>query len=337
VSGQAAAGRRGRDRRPVSPSRPIRTVFFGSGSFALPVLEALAGLPGFELAAIVSAPDRPAGRAGILTPTPAALRTRELDLPLLQPRRVRSPESIAALAAFAPDLAVLADYGQLIPESLIGLPRLGFLNLHPSALPRHRGASPVQATILAGDTTSAVTLLCLTAELDAGPIVASAPVEVRPDDTAPVLERRAAGAAAGLLVRTLPDWVAGRIEPVPQAAAGVTMTHPLRREDGLLDPAHPAADLERQVRAFQPWPGSHLQTPLGRIVVWSSSVEPGLAGDEPGRLVADERGLVLPTTSDRLRLETVQLAGGRPMRSTELLRGHSLPAGAPGRTAPGSR
>ena len=312
-------------------------MFFGSGSFALPILEALAGLPDFELAAIVSAPDRPAGRAGSLTPTPAALRARELGLPLLQPRRVGSPESMVALAAIAPDLAVLADYGQLIPESLIEMPRLGFLNLHPSALPRHRGASPVPATILAGDTTSAVTLLCLTAELDAGPIVASVPLEVRLDDTAPVVEQRAAAAAASLLVRTLPDWVAGRIEPVPQAAAGVTMTRPLRREDGLLDPGHPAAELERQVRAFQPWPGSHLQTPLGRIVVWSSSVEAGLAGDEPGRLVADERGLVLPTASGRLRLETVQLAGGHLMRSIELLRGHPLPAADPGRTASGSR
>jgi methionyl-tRNA formyltransferase len=326
VSGQAAAGLRGRDRMTASPSRRIRTIFFGSGSFALPILDALAELPDFELAAIVSAPDRPAGRAGIPTPTPVALRTRQMGLPLLQPQRVRSPASIAALAALAPDLAVLADYGQLIPESLMGLPRLGFLNLHPSALPRHRGASPVPATILAGDTTSAVTLLCLTAELDAGPIVASAILEVRPDDTAPVLERRAAGVAASLLVRTLPDWVAGRIEPVPQAAAGVTMTRPLRREDGLLDPTHPAAELERQVRAFQPWPGSHLETPLGRIVVWSSSVEPGTTADEPGMLVADSRGLVLFAADGRLRLETVQLAGGRRMRALELLRGHPLPA-----------
>ena len=131
----------------------IRTVFFGSGSFAVPILDALVAIPAVRVEAVVSAPDRPVGRKAILTPTPVAARAAELGLPLLQPARVRGPESVAALRALAPDLAVLADYGQLIPASLLDLPPRGFLNLHPSALPRHRGAAPIPATILAGDTT----------------------------------------------------------------------------------------------------------------------------------------------------------------------------------------
>ena len=135
----------------ADPSSAVQTVFFGSGSFAVPILDALFALPGISVAGVVSAPDRPAGRKAVLTPTPVAARARELGLPLLQPARVRRPEGVEAVRTLAPDLAVLADYGQLIPRELLELPPRGFLNLHPSALPRHRGAAPIPATILAGD------------------------------------------------------------------------------------------------------------------------------------------------------------------------------------------
>jgi methionyl-tRNA formyltransferase len=135
----------------AQPSTVVRAVFFGSGAFAVPILDAFVDIPGVRVEAVVSAPDRPVGRKAILTPTPVAARARELGLLLLQPVRVRKPEAVEALAAVAPDLVVLADYGQLIPRVLLELPPRGFLNLHPSALPRHRGAAPIPATILAGD------------------------------------------------------------------------------------------------------------------------------------------------------------------------------------------
>ncbi|HEY5486456.1 MAG TPA: methionyl-tRNA formyltransferase, partial [Candidatus Limnocylindrales bacterium] len=156
-------------------STVVRAVFFGSGSFAVPILDALADMPGVRVEAVVSAPDRPVGRRAIVTPTPVTARARELGLPVLQPVRVRLRGSVEALRALAPDLIVLADYGQLIPRVLLDLPARGFLNLHPSALPRHRGAAPIPATILAGDTESAVTLIVVTEEMDAGPIVATQP------------------------------------------------------------------------------------------------------------------------------------------------------------------
>ncbi len=305
----------------AKPSIVVRAVFFGSGSFAVPILDALVTLPGIRVEAVVSTPDRPVGRKAIVTPTPVAARARGLGLPLLQPVRVRKPAAVDALAAVAPDLAVLADYGQLIPRLLLDLPPRGFLNLHPSALPRWRGAAPIPATILAGDVESAVTLMVLTEEMDAGPIVAQEPLEVRAEDTAVSLEGRASAAAARLLVRALPEWLAGRLEARPQPADGVTLTQPLSREDGFLDPERSAAELERQVRAYQPWPGSFLETPVGRLIVWKAHVEPSEPGDGPGRLVEAGGGLVLTAGGGRLVLDEIQLAGGRRVTSAELLRG----------------
>ncbi len=300
----------------------VRAVFFGSGSFAVPILDALVATPGVSVEAVVSAPDRPVGRKAILTPTPVSARARELGLPLLQPARVRAVDSVAVLLALAPDVAVLADYGQLIPRVLLDLPPRGFLNLHPSALPRHRGAAPIPATILAGDETSAVTLIVVTEEMDGGPIVATEPLEVRPDDTSVTLEERAAGVAARLLARALPEWLAGRLAVRPQPAEGVTLTRPLRREDGLLDARRSAVELERQVRAYQPWPGSFFETPAGRLIVWLASVLPNEPGDVPGMLAARGDGLALSTASGRLVLDEVQLAGKRRMKGAELRRGY---------------
>jgi methionyl-tRNA formyltransferase len=242
VSGAAAedssAGRAPSDSTAATPSAAapagssVSTVFFGSGGFAVPILDALVTIPGIRVAAVVSAPDRPSGRKAVSKPTPVTARARGLGLVVVQPVRVRRPEAIAELRELAPDLIVLADYGQLIPKALLDLPRRGFLNLHPSALPRHRGAAPIPATILAGDSESAVTLMVVTEQMDAGPIVAVEPLQVQSDDTAVTLEERGALAAARLLRRALPEWLDGRLTARPQPAEGVTMTRPLSREDG---------------------------------------------------------------------------------------------------------
>ncbi|MGA3030288.1 MAG: methionyl-tRNA formyltransferase [Candidatus Limnocylindrales bacterium] len=311
---------------PTSPESVARVIFFGSGRFAVPILDALTTIPGVRIDAVVSAPDRPVGRKALLTATPVTARARELDLPVLQPVRVRSQEAIDELRTLAPDLVVLADYGQLIPRVLLDLPPRGFLNLHPSALPRHRGAAPIAATILAGDTESAVTLMVLTEEMDAGPIVASEPLAVLPDDTAVTLEERAAQVAAHLLRRALPAWLAGCLAAQPQAHTGVTVTRPLRREDGRLDPGRFAIELERQVRAYQPWPGAYVQSDATggeRLIVWKARVAGSAPLDEAGRFVSTaDGGVALATREGRLVLELMQRAGGRPMEAREYLRGH---------------
>jgi methionyl-tRNA formyltransferase len=307
----------------ASPESGVRTVFFGSGGFAVPILDALIGMVGIDVVGVVSAPDRPVGRKAVLTPTPVTARARELGLPVLQPVRVRRPEVVAEIEGLAPQLIVLADYGQLIPRSLLDLPPRGFLNLHPSALPRWRGAAPIPATILAGDTESAVTLMVLVEEMDAGPIVATEVLEVRDDDTAVTLEERAAEVAARLLQRSIPEWLAGRIAARPQAEEGVTLTRPLRKSDGFLNPALSAVELERQVRAYQPWPRSQLVLQFTPLFVWSAAVAPSEPGDTPGTLVGtSDGGLVLTTVDGRLVLKVVQKAGGRPMPAADLVRGH---------------
>ena len=299
----------------------VRTVFFGSGSFAVPSLDALAGDPRVALVGIVTAPDRPAGRGRTMLPTPVALRARTMWLPLLQPLRVGEPEVVHEIAALKPDLGVLADYGQIIPGRLLELPRLGILNLHPSLLPRHRGATPITAAIAAGDPRVGVTIIHMDEGLDTGPIVATIDWPATGRETTPQLEAFAAREAATLLGRTLDGWVSGEIRLEPQPADGATITKRLRRDDARLDPTRPAVELERHVRAYLPWPGSMLETPAGRLVIRKASVAPAEPGDVPGGLVAQGDGLALTTGDGRLVLDEVQLAGRRSMAGSEFLRG----------------
>jgi len=308
-------------------TEPARIVFFGSGSFAVPILAALARAPEVDLVAVVSAPDRPAGRQGKVTPVPVVERAREIDRGLLQPARLRSPEAAAAIGALEPRLGVLADYGQIVPQEILDIFPAGILNVHPSALPRHRGATPVPATILAGDPRAAVTVIRMDAGLDTGPIVAAVDWPLVGTETAPELEATAARFGAELLGTALGGWLEGSLAATPQDEADATLTRPLRREDGRLDPGRGAAALERQVRAYQPWPGSFVEADGRRLLVWSAEIAPERVGDTPGRLEPDEDGLALTTAGGRLRLLEVQPAGGRRMPARDLLRGRPGLAG----------
>jgi methionyl-tRNA formyltransferase len=298
-----------------------RTIFLGSGAFAVPILDAIVGDPRLDLVGIVTAPDRPAGRGRTLLPTPVALRARAMWIPLLQPVRVREPEVVAEIAALRPDVAVLADYGQIVPPELLELPPKGFLNVHPSLLPRHRGASPIQATIASGDEQAGVTIMSMNEGLDTGPIVAITAWPTSGTETAPELEGRAANEGAALLTSSLGDWLTGRIEPRPQDEAGATLTRRLRRRDAALDPARPASELERQVRAQLPWPGSAIETAAGRLTVHRASTAPALEGDEAGTLVGHDGGIALATADGRLVLDEVQLSGRRQLSGDDFLRG----------------
>jgi methionyl-tRNA formyltransferase len=303
----------------------VRTLFLGSGAFALPILEALMGAPEVRVVGVVAAPDRPRGRRGELTAGPVAQRARQLELPLLQPNRLRDPAAVAEISALGLDLGVLADYGQIVPPSVLAIPAHGILNVHPSALPRHRGATPIPATIMTGDSVAAVTLIRMDEGLDTGPIVADDRWALTGTETAETLEAVAARRGAELLRRSLGPWLAGSLPAVEQMDAGATLTRPLRREDGRLDPTNPADELERQVRAHVPWPGSFVDTGLGRLIVHGAEAVAGEPGDRPGMLVADDDGLALTTSSGRLRLTRAQLAGRRATEMAALLRGaHGL-------------
>ena len=306
--------------------RPARAVFLGSGRFAQPILGRLAGHPSVQLIAVVSAPPRPVGRRQVETRTPVHTTAAELGLLVQAPVRLRDPAAIADILGLEPELVVLADYGQIVPAELLDL-RHGALNLHPSLLPRHRGATPIPSAILFGDTETGVTLMQMDAGLDTGPIVAVERVVLSGDETAPALEARLAIAAAGLLARSLDPWLAGELAPRPQPAEGATLTRPLRRADGRLDPQTSAVDVERRIRAHLPWPGSFFEINDERLVILSASVAPAGPDDRPGVLVADERGLALATSDGRVVLDEVQPAGGRPMSGVEYLRGRPASLG----------
>jgi methionyl-tRNA formyltransferase len=300
---------------------PVRTIFFGSGPVALPALEALHDSGLARIDAVVTAPPRPAGRKGRLTPTPVAQLGDRRGLSVRTPPTLRSEAALAELAATRPELIVLADYGRIIPPAVLELPRFGALNIHPSLLPRHRGAAPVAFAILEGDAVTGVTLMRMDAGLDTGPIVAQWVVPLDGSETAPELEARLAELGGRLLIESLPHWLDGTSAARPQPDDGVTLTHLLRREDGRLDPTLSAVELERRVRALQPWPGTFLVTPQQRLKVWSASVVPAPVG-APGSIVPSADALALVTADGALQLDEVQPAGGRRMSGAEYRRGH---------------
>jgi methionyl-tRNA formyltransferase len=296
----------------------VRTVFLGSGGFGRECLYRLDAHPDVDLVGVVTAPPRPAGRGGRETVTPIHEAARHLELrPILTPSRLRAEDAIRAVLALRPELIVLADYGRLVPPELLALPH-GALNLHPSILPRHRGASPIPATILEGDTESGVTLMRMDEGLDTGPIVAQLRVPLDGTETTPLLEEALEVRAADLLAANLGPWVRGKLTAHPQPTEGATLTRPLRREDGRLDVTRGAAALERQIRAFQPWPGSFVEATGGRLVVWGAEAEHDAAAPEPGTF--DERGLGVGR-AERLAFREVQPAGRDRMSWAAYLRG----------------
>lgn len=309
------------------PSR-VRTVFLGSGAFAAPILVALVAQPDLEIVGVVTPPDRRAGRSAKVTAVPVAATARSHGLPLLQVERVRLHEAVEAFRSLAPELGILADFGQLIPQAILDIPRLGIVNIHPSLLPRHRGATPIPATILAGDRVAGVSIMRMDAGLDTGPVVATRSWDLDGTEDAPTLEARATKEAVALLEQVLPEVLSGRHGGTPQDAAAATMTRPLGRESGRLDPRRPAAQLERQVRAMRPWPGTFVEVAGIRLGVHDVEVADGRSGDTVGALVADGSGLALSTATGRLVLRTVQPAGGRPMTGAAFRRGRPMVIGA---------
>jgi methionyl-tRNA formyltransferase len=301
----------------------VRTVFLGSGPFGVPSLRGIAGHPDFDLVGVVTAPARRAGRRQELTPTPIETEARALGLePVLTPERLRATESLAGVIALEPSFAILVDYGQIVPAAILDLAK-GALNVHPSLLPRHRGATPIPAAILAGDRETGVTVIRMDAGIDTGPIVAQERIPLDGTETTPELEEQLSALGAEVLLRALGPWLAGELRPQPQDEGAATLTRPLRREDGRLRSTVPARDLERRVRAYTPWPGSFLETPAGRLIVHVASLD----DEAPGPVGTIDR-VGLNTVDGRLAFERVQPAGGRAMPWDDYLRGDAKVVGS---------
>jgi len=296
----------------------MRVVFLGSPDFALPTLEALASR--YALVGVLTQPDRPAGRGRVLASPPVKQAALRLGVPILQPPRLRAPEATAALAAWNPDLIVVAAFGQILRAEVLDLPTHGCLNVHASLLPRWRGASPVPAAIRAGDPETGVTLMRMDIGMDTGPVLAHKATPISPSDTGGSLLARLAGLGASLLLETLPAYFAGALEPVPQDEAQATYAPLLRKEDGRLDFSRPAEELERQVRAFDPWPGTFLEWDGRRLAVLRANVS-----DAPGAAIGavTRRGTfpAIGTARGLLVLDLVQPAGRQTVSGDAFLRG----------------
>lgn len=307
----------------------MRVLFIGTGDIGLPALDWLLASPQHEVVGVVTQPDKPAGRKLVLTPPAVKVRALAAGIPVLQPQRIR--QAVEDLQALKPDVAVVVAYGQILPRSVLDLPRLACLNIHASLLPRHRGASPIQAAIREGDAETGVSIMFMDEGLDTGDVLLTDALPILPEDTGGRLHDRLAQAAPASLQRAL-DLLAGGTPPrTPQDNRLATHCGKLRREDGHLDWSLGAEELERRVRAYQPWPGTFARLPGGApLKVHRVSVVPGgEACPLPGTLVgADPKGgLIVACGHGLLRLEEVQAEGGRRLPAADFLRGHPLPAG----------
>ncbi len=233
-----------------------KVVFTGSPDFSLPSLRALSDH--YELVGVVTQPDRASGRGRELKPPPVKLLAQELKIPFIQPEKLKQPEAMEQLRAWAPDLIVVAAFGQILRKDVLDLPRFGCINVHASLLPRWRGAAPINAALLHGDEETGITIMKMDVGLDTGPMLKQKSVRLTRDDTAGSVFETLSHLGADLLIETLPDYLSGKLQPVPQPEEGATYAPMLKKEEGRLDFTRPAEELERRVRAFNPWPGAFM-------------------------------------------------------------------------------
>lgn len=300
------------------PSPQPRVVFMGSPDFALPTLRAMAAA--YNVVGVVTQPDRPAGRGRRLQPPPIKVLADQLDLLTAQPKSLRSDAALEQLQAWAPDLIVVAAYGQILRPNVLDLPPHGCINIHASLLPRWRGASPIQAAILHGDPQTGITIMRMDPGMDTGPILSQRSLPIQPGDTAGSLSESLATLGADLLVESLPGYLSGRLVPVPQNEALATLAPLLKKADGELAVSQPADQLARQVRAYHPWPGSFIPFEGGPLKIHAAHARPGKPGSPGERRVRD--GLPALATADGwLILDQVQLPGKSPMPAADYLRG----------------
>ena len=309
----------------------MRLVFFGSGEFGVPTLRTLVGR-GHSIVAAVTQPERPAGRGGKCRPTPIQIAAESLGIPILDPEKPNTPEFEAELARLSPDLAVVVAYGHLIKKALLAVPRLGFINLHASILPAYRGAAPVPWAILKGETVSGATVFQLNERFDSGAVLAVAELPIASDDTAGSYLEKLAPIGAVLMAGVVAELACENAVPRPQDHGLASLAPKLRKEDGRIDWTRTREEIERQIRAFQPWPQAFtlLSTAKGQVRINVAALEPvgtaGVAVGPPGTIVAADvkAGLVVMTANGPVRLSCIQPEGKRPMSDREYLRGSKI-------------
>ena len=303
----------------------MRIVFMGTPDFAVPTLERLLAVgpdAGWQVVGVATQPDRRAGRGKKLAMSPVKELALRHAVPLLQPASLRKqPDMVEALAAWAPDLLVVAAYGLILPKAVLAIPRFGAVNVHASLLPAYRGASPIAAAILDGLTETGVSIMLMDVGMDTGPVLAQVRQPIAATDSTALLSARLAEQGAQALVDTLPRWLAGELAPVDQADLPGVVSHCslIEKEDGRIDWSLPAARIERMTRAYAPWPSAFTQWNGNLLKIWQATVVTGAA--TPGCVVERADEVAVGTGDGLLRLEMVQPAGKRAMDAASFLRG----------------
>mgnify|MGYP001005094320 CR=1 FL=1 len=295
----------------------IRIVFMGSPDFSLPSLRSLAQT--YQVIGVVTQPDRASGRGRELKAPPVKLLAQELNIPVIQPQKLREPEAKQQLQAWSPDLIVVAAFGQILKKDVLDMPRYGCINIHASLLPRWRGAAPINAAVLAGDEETGVTIMKMDVGLDTGPMLGMKSIRIKPNDTAGSLFETLSTLGADLLIETLPAYMDGKLIPQPQPEEGVTYAPMLKKENGLLDFNQPAVDLERRVRAMNPWPGAWFEWNGAMLKVHKAHVGQGKAG--AGKRWVEQDQPAVGAGGGVLILDEVQPPGKKPMSGKSFLAG----------------
>ncbi|HEY9527670.1 MAG TPA: methionyl-tRNA formyltransferase [Anaerolineales bacterium] len=294
-----------------------RVVFMGSPDFALPILKALAGA--YDVVGVVTQPDRASGRGRELKAPPVKTLALELGIPVMQPERLRLPEAMEQLRAWTPELIVVAAFGQILRKDVLELPRYGSINVHASLLPRWRGAAPINAAVLHGDEETGVTIMQMDVGLDTGPMLSQRSMRLNREDTAGSVFERLSTLGADLLLETLPDYLTGKLTPVPQPDEGVTYAPMLKKEEGRLDFSQDVYELERRVRAFNPWPGAFMEFDGALLKIHRARVESGEAS--VGQRLIVQNQPAIGARGGILILEEVQPAGKKSMSGKSFLAG----------------
>ena len=319
----------------------MRTIFFGTPSFAVATLERLVSSP-HEVVGVVTQPDRPRGRGHRVSASPVKTVATAHDLTVLQPDRMKDPEFVATLEAMKPDLGVVAAYGRMLPDRLLQLPRLGMINVHASLLPKYRGAAPIHRAIMAGETETGITIIKLVHEMDAGPMLRWEATPIEPDDTSSSLEPRLAALGADLLVLAVDDLDAGRATDHEQDRDQVTFAPRVTREDGAIDWTLTANEIHNQVRGLHPWPHAHSYLDgvrylfLRTAVVDASSQSASARESTTGEILvmSKDQLIVAAGAQTALSLLELQPEGRRPLGIPAFLAGHRLSPGAVFQPAP---
>lgn len=306
---------------------PLRVIFCGTPAFGLPTLKLLLREPDFSVEAVFTQPDRPRGRGREATPSPIKQAAVAAGVPVHQPEKVRSAAAGETIAQIRPDAVVIIAYGQIIPGALLEIPRLGWINLHGSLLPKYRGAAPVQRAILAGEKRTGLTTMRIDAGLDTGPIVEQLPAEIGADETTPELLTRMSELGAPMMLGTLRKLERGDVTLQLQDDSRATLAPPLEKEEGRIDWAQPASAIYNRIRAFDPWPGAYTHFRRRLCHIWgrpggddfsTSRVEPGTIAQK------SQKVLVACGESTWLQLESARLEGRKRVTASEFANGARL-------------